>query len=265
MVSRQQWRGGMIGDKPPASASWGYCDRDYPREAIVSPYKFKTAQAHYEALLDEAQRRGGPTAAHLRHGAGRVERALRVAPGTELVRRAAVESVSDASSRCSPTSIKTRMVQEAYHDAHDNAPQWPAQYCWPEGFMRRWHYHAVTNQPHSVIVTPTLVQFLAGDADNFITNIHIGRSFNMDGGGAASRRGGPALVRRHDRLLGWRRADHLDVEHPGLEGARQPGVLQQAADRRDLHAEPRQAPASSSASTTKASSTIRKHSWNRSE
>ena len=48
-----------------------------------------------------------------------------------------------------------RMVQEAYHDAHTNAPQWPAQYCWPEGFMRRWHYHAVTNQPHSVIVTPT--------------------------------------------------------------------------------------------------------------
>jgi len=76
---------------------------------------------------------------------------------------------------------KIRMVQEAYHDAHTNAPQWPAQYCWPEGFMRRWHYHAVTNQPHSVIVTPTLVQFLAGDADNFITNIHIGRTFKMDG------------------------------------------------------------------------------------
>jgi hypothetical protein len=76
---------------------------------------------------------------------------------------------------------KMRMVQEAYHDAHTNAPQWPAQYCWPEGFMRRWHYHAVTNQPHSVIVTPSLVQFLAGDADNFITNIHVGRSFNLTG------------------------------------------------------------------------------------
>ena len=47
--------------------------------------------------------------------------------------------------------------------------------------MRRWHYHAVTNQPHSVIVTPTMIQFLAGDADNFITNIHIGRTFNMEG------------------------------------------------------------------------------------
>ena len=91
----QQWRGGMIGDKPPASAAWGYCDRDYPREAIVSPYTFKTAQAHYEALLDEAKRPRRADTAHIRHGAGRVERALRVAPRTELVRRAAVESVSD--------------------------------------------------------------------------------------------------------------------------------------------------------------------------
>ena len=39
------------GDNPPASAAWGYCDRDYPREAIVSPYPFKSAQQHYAALL----------------------------------------------------------------------------------------------------------------------------------------------------------------------------------------------------------------------
>ena len=235
----QQWRGGMIGDKPPASAAWGYCDRDYPREAIVSPYKFKTAQAHYEALLDEARRRGGPT-----------QHTYATVPGDwsgRYVWHRGQNWYAELLWNQYPTLLslltdeyKTRMVQEAYHDAHTNAPQWPAQYCWPEGFMRRWHYHAVTNQPHSVIVTPTLVQFLAGDADNFITNIHIGRSFNMDGARAAPRRGRPALVRRHDRLLGWRRAHHLDVEHPGLEGARQPGVLQQAADDRDLHAEPRQ-------------------------
>ena len=42
-----------IGDDPPRSAAWGYCDRDYPRQAIVSPYSFTTAQAHYEALLQE--------------------------------------------------------------------------------------------------------------------------------------------------------------------------------------------------------------------
>jgi hypothetical protein len=52
------WGGGgnsLIGDNPPASAPWGYCDRDYPRAAIVSPYAFTSAQAHYEALLEEAR------------------------------------------------------------------------------------------------------------------------------------------------------------------------------------------------------------------
>jgi hypothetical protein len=49
-----------IGENP-ASAAWGYCDRDYPREAIVSPYPFATAAAHYEALRAEAGARGGPT------------------------------------------------------------------------------------------------------------------------------------------------------------------------------------------------------------
>src|SRR5690606_30931998 len=38
---------GVIGDNPPATAAWGHCDRDYPREAIVSPYPFETAQQHY--------------------------------------------------------------------------------------------------------------------------------------------------------------------------------------------------------------------------
>ncbi len=76
---------------------------------------------------------------------------------------------------------QTRMVQEAFHHGNTNAPMWPAMYCWPEGFMRRWHYHGVTNQPHQVMVTPKLVQFLAGDADNVIVNVNIGREFRMDG------------------------------------------------------------------------------------
>src|SRR4029450_8420400 len=59
-----QWRGGGVGGKRQASAAGGCCDRDYPREAIVSPYAFKTSQAHYEALLDETRRRGGPTEQH---------------------------------------------------------------------------------------------------------------------------------------------------------------------------------------------------------
>jgi hypothetical protein len=74
---------------------------------------------------------------------------------------------------------QTRFVQEAYHQGNTNAAQWPSSYCWPEGFMRRWHEAAVWE--HHVMVTPRMVQILAGVARNFITNIHIGREFNMDG------------------------------------------------------------------------------------
>src|SRR5262245_30672677 len=52
----------LIGDDPPRSAAWGFCDRDYPRKEIVSPYAFKAARSHYAALLAEAKAKGGPTA-----------------------------------------------------------------------------------------------------------------------------------------------------------------------------------------------------------
>ena len=129
---------------------------------------------------------------------------------------------------------QTHMVQEMYHDAVSNVPQWPAQYCWPEGFMRRWHYHGVTNQPHHVMVTPEIVQIMAGDADNVLTNVHVGRTFILSG--AIPRLGAdvPRWLRRDRRLLGRRHPHHVDVEHPGLEGAWQPGVLEQAANDRTL-------------------------------
>src|ERR1700674_3525541 len=38
------WTSHRIGDKPPASAAWGDCSADYPRDKIVSPYPYKTAK-----------------------------------------------------------------------------------------------------------------------------------------------------------------------------------------------------------------------------
>ena len=59
---------------------------------------------------------------------------------------------------------------------------------------------------------------MAGDADNFVTQ-HPHRPRVQHGRRrAAARRRRAALVRRDDRLLGRRSADHLDVEHPGLDG-----------------------------------------------
>jgi hypothetical protein len=71
------------------------------------------------------------------------------------------------------------MVQQAYHEGVDNHAQWPSQYCWPEGFMRRWHEAATWEW--NVMVTPDVVQILAGVARNFITTINIGQSFKMGG------------------------------------------------------------------------------------
>jgi hypothetical protein len=172
---------GVIGDNPPASAAWGYCDRDYPRKAIVSPYRFKTAQAHYQALLEETRRRGGPT----RHTYATVpgEWTGRYAhpgytPNNAYWYRMRYNQVPTILSLLTG-EYQTRLVQQLYHQGHTNQPQWPSQYCWPEGFMRRWHEFAVWE--HYIMVTPSMVQIMAGVARNFITNIHIGREFNMEG------------------------------------------------------------------------------------
>ena len=161
---------------------WGYCDQDYPRAAIVSPYQFETAQGHYEALLAETAARGGPTehtyATVPGEWSGRY-----VWPSTHTENWYGYMAWSQTPTILSllTPEYQTRFVQQAYHEAITNAPQWPATYCWPEGFMRRWHTVAVNDQPHTILVTPALVQIMVGAADNFVTNIHIGRNFNMEG------------------------------------------------------------------------------------
>ncbi len=169
-----------IGNDPPRSAAWGYCDRDYPREAIVSPYKFKTAQEHYEALRAETKRRGGPT----KHTYATVpgEISGRYAPGNIFENWYTLMLAVQFPTVLSVLTpeYQQRMVQDAFHQGNTNAPQWPSQYCWPEGFMRRWYAFAI-QFPQSVIVTPSLVQIMAGVADNFVTNIQVGRDFRMDG------------------------------------------------------------------------------------
>ena len=173
---------GLISDDEPENAAWGYCEQGYPREAIVSPYGFATAEAHYRALLAETASRGGPT-----------EHTYATVPGEWSGRYTWPSTHTEnwygyMTWVQTPTLLslltpeyQTRFVQQAYHEAVTNAPQWPATYCWPEGFMRRWHTVAVNDQPHSILVTPKLVQIMVGAADNFVTEVHIGREFNMEG------------------------------------------------------------------------------------
>ena len=213
-----QWGGngrGTIGDNPPASAAWGYCDRDYPRDSIVSPYPFKTAQEHYEALLKETRGRGGPTvhtyATVPGEWTGRYMHPGRT-PGNAYWYRMRQVQMPTVLSLLTP-EYQTRMVQEAYHHGNTSKAQWPSQYCWPEGFMRRWHEAAVWE--HSIMVTPDLVQILAGVARNFITNIHIGREFKMDG---AVPRLGQDVPRWYGETIGFWDHDTLITWTSNIQG-----------------------------------------------
>ena len=203
-----------IGDDPPRTAAWGYCDRDYPRKAIVSPYPFKTAQAHYEALLAETKRRGGPTQHTYATVPGEISG--RYLPGNIFENWYSVMLAVQFPTVLSVLTpeYQKRMVQDAYHQGVTNAPQWPSQYCWPEGFMRRWYAFAI-QFPQSVIVTPSLVQIMAGVADNFVTNIHVGREFRMDG---AVPRLGPDVPRWYGETIGFWDHDALITWTSNIQG-----------------------------------------------
>ncbi|WP_373354542.1 hypothetical protein [Pseudoroseicyclus sp. CXY001] len=169
-----------IGANPPASAEWGNCDEDYPREAIVSPYPFETAQEHYEALLAETEANGGPTVYSRENPPpawdGTYARNNEGYPQWNFGR---ITQMPTYLSLLTP-EYQVHAVQQNYHESVSNAPQWPAQYCWPEGFMR-WFSEFATRDYH-LMMTPEIVQWQAGVADNLEKQIFIGRDFNMDGG-----------------------------------------------------------------------------------
>jgi hypothetical protein len=188
----------MIGTAPPGSASWGHCEIDYPREAIVSPYPFKTAQQHYEALLAETTAKGGPTIYTRTNPPpdwnGRYSRAISLAfvakraGGTYQAPAHVAEppqwfftSINQTSTILSllTPEYQKRTVQMHYHQSVNNAPLWPAQFCWPDGFMRLFSRQA--HLAMDFVTTPERVQLMASSAENFIRHFNIGRTFNLSG------------------------------------------------------------------------------------
>lgn len=187
----------MITDDP-AQGAWGHCDRDYPREAIVSPYGFGTAQEHYEALLAETKANGGPTQ-HTYETVpkwnGRYTRnldihysALRGRGTTTLPEGDYSEPpqwiVGDYNQVSTYISLLTpeyqkRLVQQFYHQVQSHAAQWSAMYCRPEGYMRWW---SGPGGPGSLEISavPERVQFMGGSG-NSVRNAYVGREFDMSG------------------------------------------------------------------------------------
>jgi hypothetical protein len=168
------WTSGRIGKNPPASASWGDCSQDYPKEKILSPYPYKTAKEHYEALLAEAKKAGGPTVygkANVPDWDGWYNRDASYADSQWTW--GTINQIPTILSLLTPEYQK-RMVQMNYHEGVSNSPQWNASFCYPEGFMRWWS-QASQGGNFELIMNKDMVQFVSGIAANFLRQVYIGR------------------------------------------------------------------------------------------
>jgi hypothetical protein len=198
-----------------STAAWGYCDRDYPREAIVSPYRFKTAEEHYDALMVEARKHGGPTQYTQKtlpeDWSGRYESvSYEMMFGTWY--GMFYSQIPTILSLLTP-EYQTHFVQQAFHEGSSNAPQWPGQYCWPEGFMRRYHWAGTG--VHQILVTPKLIQIQTSSAGNFISQIYVGRQFDKSG---AVPRLGADVARWYGETIGFWDGDVLITWTSNIQG-----------------------------------------------
>jgi hypothetical protein len=170
----EMWNQRRIGDKPPMSASWGDCNTDLTRESILSPYPYKTAKEHYEALLAAAKKKGGPTIytkATTPDWDGYYQRDAQADHGSEWIW--GVSQAPTVLSVLTPEYQK-RMVQLIYHEAVTNSPQWSASFCYPEGFMRWWAQPSQAGN-FQLTMTPWMMQTVSGIADNFLRQTMIGK------------------------------------------------------------------------------------------
>jgi hypothetical protein len=190
----------MIVDEDPTTGAWGHCDRGIPREYLLSPYPYATAQAHYEAMLADAVARGGPSRPSyesLEVWQKRYQRNLEIefAANGFVAGEGATDAVVPAAYAEHPqwtighlTQTSTtlslltdeyqqRFVQQLYHMARGNTRQWSLMYCRPEGFMREWSGPGFAGL--EVIALPDFVELASGFNGN--RYVYVGRAFNMDG------------------------------------------------------------------------------------
>jgi hypothetical protein len=177
----------------PASASWGHCEIDYPREAIVSPYPFKSAQEHYEALLAETSRKAAH-GLHARASAAQLERMLQ--PRDLAAIHGEATGRRDAQTRLNRQWFFTSINQTSTILASDaRVPKTDrADALSPVGEQRsfvagsvllaRRIHAAVLSQAHlamDFVTTPERLQLMASSADNSACHFNVGRTFNMSG------------------------------------------------------------------------------------
>jgi hypothetical protein len=153
------------------AAQWGDCDLDRDIADIVSPYDYQTAEAHYGALMAEAEAAGGPTI-HTRETLPEWDgRYSRGGAADQWIYGRNLQTATMLS--LLTPEYQSRMTQMNFHEAVSNSPQWNASFCYPEGFMRWWAQFSIRSI--EVMMTPKQVQFLSGVADNLLRRVLVGQ------------------------------------------------------------------------------------------
>lgn len=169
-------RQALIGSNPPEMASWGDCNRDIDRASILSPYPYKTAQEHYNALLDAAKAKGGPT----HYTKASVPDWDGYYSPSNVQGRAWMQGNSQITTVLSllTPEYQKRMVQQIYHEGVTNSPQWNASFCYPEGLIRWWVQVSQAGN-FQMVVTPWMVQTVSGIADNFLRQVMVDKKSHV--------------------------------------------------------------------------------------
>jgi hypothetical protein len=161
----EMWVDDVVGE-------WGDCAHGLSVQELTSRYPYATAEAHYNALLAQAEAHGGPTIYDRDHPPpdwdgyynSRTLQQQQWTFGNNVQAETLMQMLTPEYQR--------RFVQALYHVGVSNSAQWMSSTCYPEGMIRWW---AQGIRDIQVSITPYQVQLLSGTALNFLRQILIGQ------------------------------------------------------------------------------------------
>jgi hypothetical protein len=151
---------------------WGDCNEGLTVKELKSPYPYKTAEEHYEALLAKAKAHGGPTVYDRSHPPPAWDGYYN-SRGLQQKQWSFGNNVQAATLMQMLTpEYQRRFAQALYHVGVSNSAQWVSSTCYPEGLIRWW---AQGIRDIQLTITPYQVQLLSGTALNILRQILIGQ------------------------------------------------------------------------------------------
>jgi len=149
---------------------WGDCAQGLTVAELTSPYPYRTAEEHYDALRAKAEANGGPTVYDRDHPPPAWDGYYNSRTLQQQQWSFGNNVLAGTLMRVLTPEYQRRFAQSLYHVGVSNSPQWMSSTCYPEGLIRWW---AQGIRDIQVSVTPYQVQLLSGTALNILRQILI--------------------------------------------------------------------------------------------